>query len=286
MAGESNPINAITVDVEDYFHVSAFANDIDPSEWDRFEPRAHENVARLLDIFNEFDVHGTFFVLGWLAERNPQLVRKISDLGHEIGCHGYSHQLIYNQSRSEFARETKKAKSMLEEITGKPVDGYRAASFSITQESYWALDILHEAGFKYDSSIYPVRHDTYGYRGAEPYPYILTTQLGARIAEFPISTLNLGLMRVPVGGGGYFRLYPYPITRIALSSINRSGHPFVFYMHPWEIDCEQPRIESNRLSTFRHYNNIARFEKRLRKLLSQFHFGNMSDVLRNRGLLP
>lgn len=278
-------INALSVDVEEYFHVSAFSKNIDPTDWGKYESRVDCSVAKLLDIFDCFDVKGTFFVLGWLADRNPQLVRRISDRGHEIGCHGYSHQLIYNQSRSAFESETNKAKAILEEITGKQIEGYRAASFSITEKSFWALDILHAAGFRYDSSIYPVRHDTYGNRNAKPYPHLLTLESGAKLAEFPISTIQLGPVRLPVGGGGYFRLYPYPFSRFALLSINRKNLPFVFYMHPWEIDCEQPRVKSNAISTFRHYNNIPRFEERLKKLLSQFRFCSMGQVLRDCGLL-
>ncbi len=272
--------NALTVDVEDYFHVAAFAQQIDPATWDRFPLRVEWNTHRLLDLFAEQDVHATFFVLGWVAERCPGLVRVIAERGHEVACHGYSHQLIYGQTPALFRAETIRAKACLEDQAQRPVLGYRAASYSITRRSLWALDILAELGFAYDSSIFPVHHDRYGIPGSPRWPYRLDTLSGGSIIEFPPSTLAVGGHRLPVAGGGYFRIYPYPLTRLALSRINRTeGRPFIFYLHPWEIDPEQPRIRAGWLSTFRHYTNLNRCEGRLRRLLRDFQFAPAGDVL-------
>ncbi len=272
--------NALTVDVEDYFHVAAFARQIDPATWDRFPLRVERNAHRLLDLFAEHGVRATFFVLGWVAERCPNLVRAIVDQGHEVACHGYSHQLIYGQTPTVFRAETIRAKKCLEDQAQRPVLGYRAASYSITRRSLWALDILAELGFAYDSSIFPVRHDRYGIPGSPRWPYRLDTPSGGSLIEFPPSTLAVGGYRLPVAGGGYFRIYPYQLTRFALSRINRvEGQPFIFYLHPWEIDPEQPRIRAGRLSTFRHYTNLSRCETRLGQLLRDFRFAPTRDVL-------
>lgn len=272
--------NALTVDVEDYFHVAAFARQIAPATWDRFPLRVERNTHRLLDLFAEREVRATFFVLGWVAERCPSLVRAIADQGHEVACHGYSHQLIYEQTPAVFRAETIRAKACLEDQTQRPVLGYRAASYSITKRSLWALDILAELGFAYDSSIFPIHHDRYGIPGSPRWPYRLYTSSGGSLIEFPPSTLAVGRHRLPVAGGGYFRIYPYPLTRFALSRLNRSeGRPFIFYLHPWEIDSEQPRIRAGRLSTFRHYTNLSRCEERLRRLLQDFSFTPAGEVL-------
>jgi polysaccharide deacetylase family protein (PEP-CTERM system associated) len=277
-------INALTVDVEDYFQVSAFAGNINPRNWDNHESRVEANTTRILELFEQFDYKATFFVLGWVAERQPALVKAIHDSGHEIACHGYSHQLIYNQSPDVFRKETVKAKAILEDIIQESVDGYRAASYSITQQSMWALDILAEAGFTYDSSIFPVRHDRYGIPGAEDKPHLLTTPVGHELVEFPISTRDYFGYRLPVGGGGYFRIYPYAFSRMALKSINdKLAQPFIFYLHPWEVDPGQPKINTHWLSRFRHYNNLHKCEARLTKLLNDFRFSTVKDVLSNLG---
>lgn len=272
--------NALTVDVEDYFHVAAFSQQIDPANWDQFPLRVERNTHRLLDLFAERGVRATFFVLGWVAERCPNLVRAIAHQGHEVACHGYSHQLIYGQTPAVFRAETIRAKACLEDQAQRPVLGYRAASYSITKRSLWALDILAELGFAYDSSIFPVHHDRYGIPGSPRWPYRLGTASGGSLIEFPPSTLVFGGYRLPVGGGGYFRIYPYWLTRLALSRINRTeGQPFIFYLHPWEIDPEQPRIHAGWLSTFRHYTNLSRCEAQLRRLLRDFQFAPARDVL-------
>jgi len=271
--------NAMTVDVEDYFHVSALAEAISRRDWDRMEYRAERNTERLLELFARQNVSCTFFVLGWVAKRSPQLIRKLRDAGHEVACHGLSHELVYRQTPEVFRSETAQSKAMLEDIIGAPVLGYRAASYSITKQSLWAIDILCELGFKYDSSIFPIAHDRYGIPGAGTEPGEFVTERGNRIVEFPLSTAKLLRWRMPVAGGGYFRLLPYAYTSWGLSKINRSGTPFVFYLHPWEIDPEQPRFAASWLSRFRHYTNLDKCESRLRRLLGEFKFTTMSQVL-------
>lgn len=272
--------NALTVDVEDYFHVAAFARQIDPATWDRFPLRVERNTHRLLELFAGRGVRATFFVLGWVAERCPNLVRAIAEQGHEIACHGYSHQLIYDQTREDFRAETARSKDCLEDQAQRPVLGYRAASYSITKRSLWALDILAELGFGYDSSIFPVHHDRYGIPGSPRWPYKLEMPGGASLIEFPPSTAVVGRHPLPVAGGGYFRIYPYWLTRLGLNRINRAeNRPFIFYLHPWEIDPQQPRVRAGWLSTFRHYTNLNRCEQRLKQLLRDFRFAPVKEVL-------
>lgn len=280
------PVNAMTVDVEDYFHVSAFAGVVRMEDWDRHESRVGRNTRRLLGIFAEAGVRATFFVLGWVARRHPELIREIDAAGHEVACHGLTHQLVYNQTPELFRQETRESKAILEDIVQKPVSGYRAASYSITARSLWALDILAELGFRYDSSVFPVRHDRYGIPGARCEPYLHRTEAGREIVEFPLTTWDIARYRLPVAGGGYFRLFPYWLTRHAFMQINgRERRPFIFYLHPWEIDPDQPRIRAGWLSRFRHYNNLRRCEARLDRLLGDFHFTTANDVLTRSGLL-
>ncbi len=271
--------NALTVDVEDYFQVSAFREQISPDDWPRFESRVVANTHRVLDVFDDGGAIATFFVLGWIAERHPQLVRDIAARGHEIACHGFSHQLIYRQSPAVFREETRRAKSLLEAQVQRPVRGYRAASFSITDASRWALDVLADCGFEYDSSMYPVRHDLYGTAVEAAGPHRITAPAGQTLIEFPMTTRSFMGMTVPVSGGGYFRLYPYQLTKFLLDSVNRDNEPFVFYMHPWEVDPGQPRIQSSLKSRFRHYTNLERCETKLRALLRDFKFASMAEVI-------
>ena len=279
--------NALTVDVEDYFHVAALAPSIHRDSWTSREPRVVGNTQKLLAIFEQFGVRGTFFVLGWVAERHPQLVRDIAARGHEIACHGFSHRLVYEQSPEEFYAETRRSKTLLEDITGSPVLGYRAASYSIVRESLWALDILVDLGFIYDSSIFPVRHDRYGIPNAERVPHRMSTPNGASIVEWPLATAKILGFRLPVAGGGYFRLLPYWLSRWGLASINRNElQPFIFYLHPWEIDPAQPRVAASLLSRFRHYTNLGKCEARLKRLLGDFQFGTVRSGLEKLGLLP
>jgi polysaccharide deacetylase family protein (PEP-CTERM system associated) len=276
--------NALTVDVEDYFQVSAFADRIDHKEWDNHPLRVEKNTFKLLDLFDEHQIKATFFILGWVAERKKDLVLEIAKRGHEVACHGYSHQLVYNQSPDMFQEETIRAKNILEDIIQQQVRGYRAASYSITEKSLWALDILAEAGFVYDSSIFPVRHDRYGMPDTPEYPYRLTTPAGHSIIEFPLSTAKIINYRLPVAGGGYFRLYPYWLSRMGLRQINRHDKPFIFYLHPWEVDPDQPKISASWFSRFRHYNNLDKCESRLRNLVTDFQFATVRDVLSDLGL--
>lgn len=280
-------VNALTIDVEDYYQVAAFSDIVAYKDWDRYESRVERNTSHILQIFADAGVKATFFVLGWVAERHPGVVRDIAAQGHEVACHGYSHQLIYRQSPDLFRRETVASKALLEDQAQCPVRGYRAASYSIIRESLWALDILCECGFEYDSSIFPIRHDRYGIPDAEQQPHVHTAPKGARIVEFPVTALNLHLVKLPLGGGGYFRLFPYWLTRTGLRWVNRrDGSPFIFYLHPWEIDVDQPRLDGTWFSRFRHYNNLDRCEDRLRSLLRDFKFQPVKDVLESLGLLP
>jgi len=277
----------MTVDVEDYFHVAALAKSIDRSRWDQMEYRAEASTRRLLDLFEESNIHATFFVLGWVARRSPELIREIARRGHEVASHGMSHKLVYNQTPEEFSRETYESKALLEDIIGVPVLGYRASTYSITRRSLWALDILSEAGFTYDSSIFPIRHDLYGIPDAPQVPSLIATPKGASIVEFPMSTAPLFGLRVPVSGGGYFRLLPYWLTRAGLRKLNDElQRPFIFYLHPWEVDPDQPRVRTSWKSRLRHYTNLNRCEARLRRLIGEFRFGRVRDVLTDAALLP
>jgi polysaccharide deacetylase family protein (PEP-CTERM system associated) len=275
------------VDVEDYFQVEGFANAVDRDSWEGFRTRVGGSTSLLLEMLAQHKVRATFFVLGWVARKHPEIVKQIAASGHEVASHGMSHRLIYTQTPAEFRRETRDAKALLEDLAQTPVTGYRAATYSITRRSLWALDILCEEGFRYDSSIFPMRHDRYGIPDAEQRPHVLTTPSGGRLVEFPISVLRYGGAKIPVAGGGYFRLFPYRFTRWALRKLNAQQQEFVFYVHPWEVDPEQPRIEdAAALSRFRHYLNLDRCAARLGRLLRDFEFDTMRSVLAQRNLLP
>jgi polysaccharide deacetylase family protein (PEP-CTERM system associated) len=279
-------VNALSIDVEDYFQVAALAPAVARSSWAQRESRVARNTDRLLQLLDERDTRATFFVLGWIAVHHASLVKRIAAAGHEIASHGFSHQLIYTQSPEEFRQETRHSKELLEDLVGKAVVGYRAASFSITPQSLWALDVLLDLGFQYDSSVFPIHHDRYGIPGAAEEPGPITAPSGRTIVEFPLAAATFGSARIPVSGGGYFRLLPYGLTRWGLRQINeRKGRPFVFYLHPWEIDPGQPRIQVGWFSRFRHYTNLDRCEERLQRLLSDFAFASLADVLRTHGLL-
>lgn len=276
-------INALTIDVEDYFQVNAFARQINPEQWDGYPLRVEGNTLRILDMLDEFAIRATFFVLGWVAERVPSLVKEIHRRGHEVACHGYGHQLIYSQSPQEFRKDVSKAKNILEDLCGEPVNGYRAPSYSITTKSLWALDILVEEGFSYDSSIFPITHDTYGIPNGKRFPHQISTHSG-KIDEFPISTFSLKVggwrTQLPIAGGGYLRLLPAALVAKAIKGINASEEqPVIVYFHPWEIDPEQPRIKTGLKSRFRHYLNLERMEQKIRHLLGNFRFSTVREVL-------
>ncbi len=276
--------NAMTVDVEDYFQVAALSETIRPEDWGNHSLRVEGNTRRLLELFDRAGLKATFFVLGWVAERCPALVREIVAQGHELASHGYSHQLVYTQTPDVFREETHRSKSILEDQAQRPVIGYRAASYSITRESLWALDILAEQGFVWDSSIFPVRHDRYGIPGAQRWPHLLETPAGHQLVEFPLTTLQMAGLTLPIAGGGYFRLYPYAFSRMGLGRVNTSDRrPFIFYLHPWEVDPEQPRVNVSWKSRFRHYNNLHKCEARLERLVRDFRFDTVGNVLEQQG---
>ena len=277
----SRMINALSFDVEEYFHAAALANAFGGAPWTSLPSRVCASTERILDLLDENAARGTFFVLGWVAERQSDLVRKIQRRGHEVACHGYSHRLIYEQSIDEFREETHRAKSILEDIIGLPVEGYRAASFSITRKSLWALDVLVDAGFRYDSSIFTIFHDRYGIPGAPRQPHRLTLADGRQLLEFPPSTARFGPMTLPVGGGGYFRLLPYWYTSSMIKRlVLRERVPLMFYLHPWDIDAGQPVGRVSRLTRVRHYFNASRCADRLARLLRQYRFATVSESLR------
>jgi polysaccharide deacetylase family protein (PEP-CTERM system associated) len=291
MLQEANPIqahgamkNALTIDVEDYYMVSAFADRIKFSDWPCYESRVERNTLNLLQVLDSYRVKATFFVLGWVAEQCPRLVKEIHGAGHEVACHGYNHRLVYELSRDQFRDDLRRAKHILEDITGAAITGYRATSYSIVPETLWALDILVDEGFVYDSSIYPIHHDRYGFPGAERFLHTIRTS-GGEIVEFPPSTYSLLGQNIPVAGGGYLRLYPVQITKAAIRGINtREKKAAVIYLHPWEIDVDQPRISACWKSKMRHYVNLSSTLPKLRHLLEAFKFGTMAMVVAgNRG---
>ncbi|MEO8152854.1 MAG: XrtA system polysaccharide deacetylase [Rhizobacter sp.] len=272
----STVTNALTVDVEDYFQVSALAPYISRDRWDQIPCRVERNVERLLQRFDEHGARATFFTLGWVAERYPQLVRDIVARGHELASHGYGHLRASDQTRTEFMADIVNAKKLLEDIGGKPVLGYRAPSFSIGESNLWAFECLEEAGYVYSSSVYPVKHDHYGMPDSPRFPY----KVNAGVTEIPITTVRVMGRNLPAGGGGYFRFAPYGVSRWAIDRFNRDeGKPAIFYMHPWEIDPDQPRVAGPGLKTrFRHYVNLHRTDDRLKRLLSDFKWGRMDQV--------
>jgi polysaccharide deacetylase family protein (PEP-CTERM system associated) len=268
----------LTVDVEDYFMVSAFSDIVKTDTWDHYSSRVENNTMRVLDLFEKYDVKGTFFILGWVAEHYPQIIKEIDRRGHEIGCHSYLHKLVYEMSRMEFKHDILKAKKILEDIIGKRIFGYRAPSYSVTKESFWAMEVIRETGFLYDSSIYPIIHDRYGYPEFSRFPIVVKTDSG-NILEIPLSTLRVLDKNIPVGGGGYLRLFPIAFTEWAIRRMNNiEKECAVVYFHPWEIDTEQPRINCSYLSKFRHYTNIKNMESRIESLVKKFEFGSVISV--------
>jgi len=273
-------LNAFTVDVEDYYQVQGIGDLIGRDRWDDYESRVVANTHRLLQLLDRHQIRATFFVLGWVADRHPNVVRDIVRSGHELGCHGYWHRLIYEQTPEEFRADVRRARDLLQDAVGEPVVAYRAPTFSIIKRSLWALDVLAEEGFEIDASIFPIRHDRYGIPGAEPAPHRIATTAGL-LWEFPSTVLRFAGLNVPVSGGGYFRLYPVRWTNRFLGSVNQKlGRPFVFYIHPWELDPEQPRLKvGSWTSRARHYLNLSSTERKLETMLSTFRFGTLGDVI-------
>lgn len=270
-------VNVMSVDVEEHFQVAAFDRQIGPAQWDGQSSRVEANTDRVLAAFAEHGVQGTFFMLGWVAERFPALVRRVAAAGHEVASHGYAHQPAFRQTRAEFADDVTRSKHLLEDICGAPVLGYRAPSFSIVKRNLWAFEELEKAGYLYSSSVNPVRHDIYGYPDA---PRFIYTPDGTQLIECPVTTVEMAGSRVPCGGGGYFRLLPYSAFRWALRRVNEEGHPCFFYLHPWEVDPDQPRVAGAPWkSRFRHYTNLERTERRLHRLLDDFVWDRFDRLL-------
>lgn len=267
----------MTVDVEDYFQVSAFEKCIPRESWETLPCRVQDNTDYILDLFAEQGVHATFFILGWVADRFPSLIRKIAESGHEIASHGYSHARVCQMSSDEFRKEVVTTKKILEDLSGVEVIGFRAPSYSINEKNLWALKVLHEAGYRYSSSIYPVKHDLYGMPDAPRFPFRVD---GDGILEIPITTLRLFNRNYPGGGGGFFRLFPYQLSKKILQRVNtQDQQPGIFYFHPWEIDVDQPRQrQAPARSRFRHYLNLGMMAPRVKKLMDDFSWGRMDAV--------
>ncbi len=272
------PKNAMTVDVEDYFQVSAFEPYIDKKQWDSLPHRVENNTNRILDLFSQNDIKATFFTLGWVAERYPSLIKRIVSDGHELASHGYEHIRVTEQTQIEFREDITRTKKLLEDFSGHEVKGYRAASYSIVSKNLWALDVLQEAGYQYSSSIYPVKHDLYGIPDAPRFMYQPIDNKDFK--EIPITTLRIFEKNLPCGGGGFFRLYPYFFSKWAFKTINlKEKQSGIFYFHPWEIDPGQPRQKQLSFKTkFRHYLNLSKMENRISSLLQDFEWDTMAAI--------
>jgi polysaccharide deacetylase family protein (PEP-CTERM system associated) len=282
--------DVLSVDVEDYYHVEAFADRIKPETWSQFSSRVADNTRRVLELLGRSGARATFFLLGWVAEREPNLVREIASAGHEVACHSYLHRPVWRLKPEEFREDTRRARAAIEEAAGQKVMGYRAPTFSIVRKSLWALEILAEEAFLYDSSIFPIRHDLYGLPEAPRFPFRWECGKGQSIYELPLATVRVLGYNLPVGGGGYLRILPLWYTRWALRRIRqKDGQPAVVYFHPWEIDPGQPRLPGKWKSRLRHYSNLQRMEERIRKLLAGGRFVPLGDYLRSQlaqGSLP
>jgi polysaccharide deacetylase family protein (PEP-CTERM system associated) len=275
--------NALTIDLEDYFTVEAFRERIRFADWENYEIRVEIGLGRILGLLARHQVRATFFVLGWIAERRPELVKRLHDGGHEIACHGYRHEAIHHQSVEEFRQDVRRAKAILEGIINEPVVGYRAPTFSVTQRTLWALSALVDEGYQYDSSIYPIVHDRYGIPTHRRGFHWIDFPNGRAILELPLTTAVVGGRNIPFGGGGYLRIYPLWLTRWLLRRLNeREGRPAVVYLHPWELDPEQPRQQVGLAQGFRHYYNLRSVERKLDRLLREFRFVPIRDMVRAR----
>ena len=274
-------LNALTFDIEDYFQVEAFKQHIRYEEWPHYPIRVADNTRKIVEILDERGVKATFFMLGWVAERCPEMVKALAASGHEIASHGYAHQMVSKQTQQEFEADLIKSLEILEPLAGTKIIGYRAPTYSIIKDSFWALDILAKCGMKYDSSIFPIRHDRYGVPEAPRFPYQIYEQNGQNMIEFPISTVRVGKWNLPIAGGGYMRLLPYAVMKFGLRRVNREGQPAIVYLHPWELDPHQPRIPNIRATTrFRHYVNLHATADKLRSLIRDFEFAPVREVLR------
>ena len=275
------PVNAFSVDVEDWYQVADFEAVVRFDAWDDYESRVARNTDKVLQLCADAGIKGTFFILTWNVERHPAIVRRIVDAGHEVASHGYAHRLIYTQTPAEFREDVTRAKKLLEDASGTPVLGYRAPSFSVTTRSLWALDELLDAGYRYDSSVFPVRDSLYGLPGASRFPYVIRERAGRQLVEFPITTTRAFGRNLPLGGGGYLRLLPYRYMWWGMRRVNRAEQQAsVVYVHPWEVDPDHPRMQTaGRRGFSTHYVGLARTEHKLRKLFRDFRFAPMRDVL-------
>ena len=274
-------VNALSIDVEDYFQVSAFAAHIDRRAWEQVECRVERNVERILALLEDANATATFFTLGWIAERYPALIRRIADAGHEVASHGFGHRRATEQTVQAFLADIRLAKAVIEDVCGRDVRGYRAPSFSINAANPWAFDAIVEAGYRYSSSVYPIHHDHYGMPGAPRFPF--ETRPG--LLEIPVATVRMLGVNVPAGGGGYFRLLPYSVSRWSIRRINtQDRQPAMFYFHPWELDADQPRIAGAGVKTrFRHYVNLRRMAPRLARLFRDFRWSRADRVFAGLG---
>lgn len=277
-------VNAMTVDVEDYFQASVFDRVVPRESWYERESRVVRNTHRLLECFHRHEVRGTFFILGWVAERFPSLVREIASCGHELASHGFHHQMVYTLTRDQFRDDVRQAKATIEDAGGCVVRGYRAPSFSIVRASLWALDVLIEEGHHYDASIFPIHHDRYGIPDAPRLPHVIERGPGT-IVEVPASTTRIGPLNVPVAGGGYFRLAPYAFTHWSLARLNAAGERAIFYIHPWEVDPDQPRLPLSAVNACRHYLNLDRTLPRLEQLVRDFAFDTVTATLETQAVV-
>ena len=272
-------INALTIDVEDYYHVTAFEPYISNEEWGCLPSRVECNIMKILEILDSYHVKATFFVLGWIAERNPSLVRLIHNQGHEIACHGYAHKLVYKTTQEDFRMDVRKAKFIIEDSIGTNISGFRATSFSFIESTLWALNILIEEGFLYDSSIFPVHHDRYGIPYWQRFPHFILRN-GGGIYELPPSTVKIFKNNIPIAGGAYLRFLPLSLVNWGIKRINNiEKKPAVLYLHPWEIDAEQPELKVGKITRFRHYSKLDKVENKIKKILSAFEFGTASDLI-------
>ena len=277
---DSRPLNAFSVDLEDYYQVAAFSGVIERRQWPEYESRIEHNTLRLLELFDEHGVQATFFVLGWIAEHWPRLIREIESNGHEIASHGYDHRNVTEQTPEQFRQDVRRTKDLLEEISGVEIIGYRAPNYSIVKETLWALDIVVEEGHRYDSSIFPIVHDRYGIPNAQRFPWPIIDRDGVVLYEFPISTIRLAGINLPFVGGGYLRHFPWWYVRWGMRRVHeRERQPTMVYIHPWEIDPEQPVQPVGTISRIRHYRNLEDTEQRLSQLFREFRFTAVKQVL-------
>jgi polysaccharide deacetylase family protein (PEP-CTERM system associated) len=284
-APEREGLAAFSTDVEDYFQVEALRGFCPRADWSSCEDRTVANTERLLELLDRQGVRGTFFILGWTAERHPELVRRIASAGHEVGSHGFAHELVYNQSPGEFRADVRRARHLLQDLSGQPVIGYRAPSYTIVERTQWALPILVEEGYRYDSSIFPIPRRRYGMPRAPRWPWRMRLPGGYTLAEFPLPTIRCGLFNAPATGGAYLRLLPFGLQRWAIARMRAAGRPFVLTVHPWELDPEQPRFPVGIRTRWTQYHNLEKTSARLASLLGGAGYSPLVDVVRRLDLL-